>query len=117
MSKEQIRYFRTVFLEEVSMFLKTLDKKAASKILYNIDFAEHTNGPRLFKKLSGDIWEFRIKYCNLQYRLLAFWDTNGEENTLVIVTHGIIKKSNKLPLKDLLKAGQLRLHYFSDKGK
>lgn len=54
--------------------MHSIDPKAADKILWNIDLAEQTNDPRLFKKLNDDIWEFRAKYQNLQYRLLAFWD-------------------------------------------
>ena len=49
-----------------------LDIKAVRKLFYNIDLAERTNDPRLFKKLQGDIWEFRTNYAGLQIRLLAF---------------------------------------------
>lgn len=57
-----MRYFETVFLEEAVDFLSSLDKKSATKIIYNIDLAEQTNDPRLLKKLSGEIWEFRVRY-------------------------------------------------------
>jgi phage-related protein len=54
----------------------------------------------LFKKLEGtEIWEFRTLYNNIKYRLLAFWDT--EEETLVIATHGFIKKTQKTPAKEI----------------
>jgi hypothetical protein len=41
-------------------------------VFYNIDLAEQTNDPKLFKKLKNDIWEFRTLYAGLQIRLLAF---------------------------------------------
>jgi len=36
---------------------------------------------------------------------------------LVIASHGIIKKSNKMPLKEIDKAIQLRQKYFNTKFK
>jgi phage-related protein len=107
------RYFRTVFFEEVRLFMKSIDRKAAEKILWNIDLAEQTNDPRLFKKLTEDIWEFRTKYQNLQYRLLAFWDKTQPDDTLVIATHGIIKKTDKMPVKEIEKTKAIRKQYFN----
>lgn len=115
MGGQRQRYFRTVFYEEVRVFMKLIDGKAASKIIWNIDLAEQTNDPRLFKKLTDDIWEFRTKYQNLQYRLLAFWDKTQSEDTLVLATHGIIKKTDKMPVKEIEKAKEIRKQYFSQK--
>lgn len=67
-----MRYFETKFLEEADEFIANLDLKTIKKILYNIDLAEQTNDPRLFKKLQGDIWEFRTMFAGIQIRLLAF---------------------------------------------
>jgi len=53
----------------------------------------------------------------LHYRLLAFWDKTSLDETLVITTHGLIKKRNKMPENEILKAKQLRAIYFEDKGK
>ncbi|GAA0529036.1 type II toxin-antitoxin system RelE/ParE family toxin [Chitinophaga japonensis] len=107
------RYFKTIFLEEVRAFFKELDSRAVKKILYNIDLTEQTNDPRLLKKLTSDIWEFRTKYGNLQYRLLAFWDKTDRTNTLVVATHGIIKKTDKMPGKEIVKADAIRQAYFT----
>ncbi|PQA94695.1 addiction module toxin RelE [Chryseobacterium shigense] len=106
-----MRYFNTLFLEDTVVFLSGLDQKSAAKIIYNIDLAEQTNDPRLFKKLSGEIWEFRIRYLGKQYRLLAFWDKRDKETTLVIATHGFIKKDNKVPKKEIKKAEKIRENY------
>lgn len=115
MSVRKQRFFRTEFYEEVRIFMCSIDAKAASKILWNIDLAEQTNDPRLFKKLTEDIWEFRTKYQNLQYRLLAFWDKTQSEDTLVLATHGIIKKTDKMPTKEIERAKEIRKQYFSQK--
>lgn len=115
MSVRKQRFFRTEFYEEVRIFMRSIDAKAASKILWNIDLAEQTNDPRLFKKLTEDIWEFRTKYQNLQYRLLAFWDKTQSEDTLVLATHGIIKKTDKMPTKEIERAKEIKKQYFSQK--
>ncbi|KFF09248.1 type II toxin-antitoxin system RelE/ParE family toxin [Chryseobacterium luteum] len=107
-----MRYFETVFLEEAVDFLSGLDKKSAAKIIYNIDLAEQTNDPRLLKKLSGEIWEFRVRYSGKQYRLLAFWDKRDKENTLVVAGHGFIKKDKKAPKKEIERAEKIRENYF-----
>lgn len=117
MQLQRQRFFKTEFYEEVRAFMRSIDPKAADKILWNIDHAEQTNDPRLFKKLSDDIWEFRTKYQNLQYRLFAFWDKTQPQETLVFATHGIIKKSQKTPLKEIDKAKDIRKQYFSQKKK
>ena len=109
-----MRYFETRFLEEANEFLAGLDNKSAAKVIYNIDLAEQTNDPRLFKKLQDEIWEFRTRYGGKQIRLLAFWDKTGNKETLVIATHGFIKKVDKVPAKEIERAERLRKKYFEE---
>jgi phage-related protein len=110
-----MRYFETRFLDEVNEFLAQLDPKTVKKIFYNIDLAEQTNDPRLFKKLQSDIWEFRTKFAGLHIRLLAFWDKSDNKETLVIATHGIVKKVDKVPEKEIERAVRLKMNYFERK--
>ncbi|MEO6950008.1 MAG: type II toxin-antitoxin system RelE/ParE family toxin [Ginsengibacter sp.] len=117
MSDNPIRYFKTEFLPEVKEFLKTVDNKAVAKIFWNLDLAERTNDPKLFKKLTHDVWEFRTLYQGLQYRLLAFWDKTNTTQTLVIATHGIIKKRDKMSGKEIEKTETIRKNYFNQKKK
>lgn len=112
-----MRYFDTRFLEEADEFIVALKLKTVKKILYNIDLAEQTNDPRLFKKLKKDIWEFRTKYEGLQIRLLAFWDKTDNKKTLVIATHGFIKKVDKVPANEIERAVRIRERYFDKKTK
>lgn len=68
----------------------------------------------LFKKLeNSDIWEFRTLFQEVAYRLFSFWDTESE--TLVVATHGIIKKTQKTPTKEITKAEEIRKKYFEAK--
>lgn len=110
-----MRYFETKFLDEADEFIARLDLKAVRKIIYNIDIAEQTNDPRLFKKLQSDIWEFRTKYAGLQIRLLAFWDKTDNKATLVFATHGFVKKVDKVPSNEIERAVRIRDKYFNNK--
>lgn len=105
--------FEVIFLEQAIEFVENMDSKSRNKIYYNIDKAKMINDPKLFKKLEGEIWEFRTKYKGLQYRLFAFWDKTAKTETLVISTHGIIKKVNKVPKSEIEKAEKIRLEYFT----
>ena len=110
-----MRYFETKFLDEADEFISGLDPKTIKKIFYNIDLAEQTNDAKLFKKLQNDIWEFRIRFAGLQIRLLAFWDKTNNKETLVIATHGFIKKIDKVPANEINRAIRLKEKYFNSK--
>ena len=109
-----MRFFETRFMEEANEFLSELDLKTIKKIFYNIELSEQTNDPRLFKKLKNDIWEFRTNYAGLQIRLLAFWDKSDNKKTLVIASHGFIKKIDKVPVNEIYRAEKLREKYFQN---
>lgn len=107
--------FEVIFLEQALDFLLNLDLKTRKKIYYNIDKAKLGLDPKLFKKLTDDIWEFRTLYKGTQYRLFAFWDKSETSNTFVLSTHGIVKKVHKVPKVEIEKAKQIRKDYFEQK--
>ena len=109
------KYFEILFLDEAFEFLSGLERKQYEKILYNIRKSQVELDPELFKKLSDDIWEFRTLYQGLQYRLLAFWDKTSTINTLVVSTHGFVKKRSKVPDKEIQKAVNIRTKYLAAK--
>jgi phage-related protein len=109
------KLFEIIFLEEAFEFLRNLEKKHYEKILFNIRKSQIKHDPELFKKLNQEIWEFRTLYQGSQYRFLAFWDKTNSENTLVIATHGFIKKQSKVPGNEVQRAKNIRLNYFEDK--
>ena len=108
--------FKVEFLEEAAEFLDSLDEKVRDKIIYNITKAQFSNNKELFKKLTDEIWEFRTLFNKTHYRLFAFWDKSEKTETVVISTHGLIKKTDKTPQSDLDKAERLRKRYFYLKG-
>ena len=104
--------FEVLFMDEARTFLAGLDVKARSKIIFNIDRAKFHNDRELFKKLTDEIWEFRTFHKRTHYRLFAFWDKTDRQDTLVISTHGVVKKTGKTPSKEITKAETLRIKYF-----
>lgn len=109
--------FEVKLLEEAFEFIKNQNDKVQDKIFYNIRKAQILNDPKLFKKLNQNIWEFRNKYAGLQYRVLAFWDKENNQMTLVCGTHGFVKKTDKVSPKEIEKAEQIRTEYFERKKK
>ena len=112
-----LTYFETRFLYEAEKFIATLDKKVVMKLLYNIDLAQQTHDPRLFKKLNKNIWEFRLRHDGMQIRLLAFWDKTSHEKAIVFATHGFIKKVDKVPANEITRAENIMKKYFEEKRK
>ena len=112
-----MKKFEVIFLTEAREFLLKLDIKSRDKVIFNIDKAKIKTDNELFKKLKGEIWEFRTLFNKTHYRIFAFWDKDDKEQTLVLTTHGIIKKTDKTPEKEIEKAEQIRLKYIELKNK
>ena len=109
--------FEIELLPEAIEFLNGLDNKAREKIYYNIKKSQFAVDNELFKKLTNFIWEFRTLYNSKAYRLFAFWDKTAEQEVLVIATHGILKKTQKTPPKEIKKADEIRKQYQISKHK
>ena len=109
-----IKQFSVLLLKSATDFVLGLDKKSQTKIYYVLDKASFLNDPSLFKKLQDEIWEFSVNHKTLQIRLLAFWDKRDGNKTLVISTHGFIKKTSKVPKSEVEKAMNDMKRYFEN---
>ncbi len=109
--------FDIELLPEATEFLETLDDKTREKIYYNIRKVQFVNDNELFKKLTDFIWEFRTLYNSKAYQLFSFWDKFDGKETLVVATHGILKKTQKTPPKEIKKADEIRKQYLNNKTK
>jgi phage-related protein len=107
--------FEVELLPDAVDFLEKLDNKAREKVYYNIKKAQFVNDNELFKKLNECIWEFRTLYSGQAYRLFSFWDNVDGKETLVIATHGILKKTQKTPSKEIKRAEEIRKQYLINK--
>ena len=109
--------FVVELLPDAVEFLENLDNKTREKVYYNIKKAQFVNDNELFKKLNESIWEFRTLYNGMAYRLFAFWDNADGKETLVVATHGILKKTQKTPSKEIKRAEEVRKQYLISKSK
>lgn len=107
--------FRLITLREATAFIEALPDKAREKVFYNIRKIQGgVKDKELFKKLGDtDIWEFRTVYQGMSYRLFAFWDKDTD--TLVVATHGLIKKTQKTPQGEIGRAIAIMKEYFNNK--
>ena len=101
--------FEVLLSKEAKTFIKSLDIKLQKKIAYNIQKSREINDQKILKKLTDEIWEFRTRYDKRQIRLLAFWDPKLK--SLIICTHGFIKKTQKTPKSEIKKAIEFRKKY------
>lgn len=94
-------------------FVRSLPEKARKKVAFNIRKVEGGEMDKdLFKKLNDDIWELRTSYNGMCYRLLAFWD--NERRALIVATHGFVKKTWKVPQKEIDRAEAIMKQYYSN---
>ena len=110
---ENGKLFEVAYMPEVKEFLDSLPTQARDKIVYNVGKVQRGFiSSDLFKKLEGgsDLWEFRTLFNGLQYRLLVFWDM--KQNKVVVATHGFVKKTWKVPAKEIARAEALRKKYY-----
>ena len=109
--------FDIELLSDAVDFLEQLEEKARDKVYYNMKKAQFVKDNELFKKLNEWIWEFRTLYNGKSYRLFSFWDKTDGHERLVVATHGILKKTQKTPTKEIDKAEEIRKQYLENKSK
>ena len=98
----------------VEEFLDRLSDNDVQKILAVLHLVEslHIIPDKFFRKLANsEIWECRIKWQSNIYRIFCFFD----KGNLVVLTHGIQKKSRKTPAKEIKKAESYRQDYLERK--
>lgn len=109
-----IKPIELILLPEAEEFVEKMNISSKKKLFYAIRKTKSGLIGDWFKKLknSYNIFEFRIKDNNFYIRLFAFWDNTGDIDTLVVCTHGLIKKTNKTPRQDIEKANKIKRDYF-----
>ncbi|MBI3584788.1 MAG: type II toxin-antitoxin system RelE/ParE family toxin [Nitrospinae bacterium] len=101
----------------VKDFLDSLPGKAAQKVTWVLKLLEDLNmiPSSYFKKLIGseEIWECRIQFGSNAYRIFCFFTANS----MVVLTHGFIKKSQKAPRNEIERAEAYRKDFLKRRGK
>jgi len=115
MAREIIFYETETGKIPVKDFLDSLSITVVKKIFWTFRLIKDNDivPKTYFKKLenSDGIWEIRIKYGSDIYRIFSFWD----KNNLIVLTHGLIKKTQKTPQKDINQALSYKKDYFRRK--
>ena len=103
-------------LKDASDYFFAQNEKVQKKLLLAFEKTEIGHKGDWFEKLKNTdgIYEFRQSDHQKFYRVFAFWDSEDKE-TLIVATHGIDKKSNKTPPKEIKKAEQIKKNYFETK--
>jgi phage-related protein len=101
----------------VEEFLDGLGPKQAQKVAWVLKLVKELPlVPRQFlKKLEGadELWEVRSEFGGDAFRLLGFWDAGS----LIILTNGFAKKTQKTPSREIELAGQRRRDYLNRKAR
>lgn len=95
----------------VQDFLDSLPGKVAQKVAWVLTLLEDMEvvPSTYFKKLvdTEEIWECRIQIASNAYRIFCFF----ERNSVIILTHGFAKKTQKTPQKEIERAEAYRRDY------
>jgi len=95
----------------VQEFLDSLSGKTAQKVTWVLSLVEDLDvvPSTYFKKLvsTEEIWECRIQLGSNAYRIFCFFDGNS----VVVLTHGLIKKTQKTPQREIERAETYRKDY------
>ncbi|NCO74714.1 MAG: type II toxin-antitoxin system RelE/ParE family toxin [Cyanobacteria bacterium] len=95
----------------VEDFLDSLSAKQAQKVIWVLKLVTELESIpiKYFKKLvnTDDIWEIRIQLDNNIFRLLGFF----QDNNLIILTNGFIKKTQKTPSQEIKLAEKRKKDY------
>lgn len=104
-------------MDDAEEYLAKVNTKMQQKIVRDIQKTEIGIKGKWYKKLAGSdgIFEFKESDHQFWYRILAFWDKTGKEETLILCTHGFNKKSDKTPPKEIKQAERIKNQYFENK--
>jgi phage-related protein len=100
------------FVKDFILSLPVKIQREIAKILKLLEEVEILSEP-YFKKLknSEGIWEVRKRFGSNSYRIFFFFD----QDYIVILTHGFIKKRQKTPREEIRRAEKLRKDYLRRK--
>jgi len=97
-----------------SEFMKSLDEKMRAKLARSISALENTGSAlrEPYSKPLGDgIFELRAQIGNNISRVLFFFMIGNR----AIITHGFVKKTEKTPISEIVRAKKYRTEYLNRK--
>ncbi len=112
--RREVRFYQTTDGHcPVQVFIDGLSGKAAKKVTWVLSLLEELEAvPAIyFKKLvnADEIWEVRVSVASDTFRIFCFF----EGRDIVVLTHGLVKKTRKTPAGDIKRAESYRREYFT----
>ena len=112
--KRDVRFYHTDDGRcPVREFIDSLPGKAAQKVVWTLSLLEEldTLPAAYFKKLvnTDDIWEVRVSLGSDAYRIFCFF----AGNSIVVLTHGLVKKTQKTPHREIERAEAYKREYLA----
>jgi len=112
--RRTITFYKTVDGNcPVEEFLDSLPGKVVQKIVWVLKLIEDLDRvpSSYLKKLPGteEIWECRAQFGSNIYRIFGFIPRHSE----MILTHGYVKKTNKIPVAEIERAEAYRREYLT----
>ena len=95
-------------------FIRSLDEIARKQIvrsIHNLEKEGNLLGMPDSRHLTEDLFELRIRDRSNAYRMIYFYDK--DEDKLIIVTSGFVKKTQKTPPEEIERAKSYRDDYRS----
>ena len=89
--------------------LSAQDRVRVNRAIARLEAYGHTLGMPYIELLRDGIWELRVRVGRVRYRLFFFF--HGA--SLIVLTHGIIKKSGQVADSEIEKALEYRADYVS----
>jgi len=109
--REIIFYHTASGASPVGAFLDSLTSKQAQKVAWVMQLVEELDRvpSQYFRKLvdTEDLWEIRVQMGGDLFRLLGFFDGA----TLLVLCHGLAKKTRKTPPHDIAVAERRKREY------
>lgn len=96
----------------VKEFVDSLDTKARAKVARTLDLLQQFGinlGMPYARHLEEQLWELRTQYGRNRYRIIYFLATSQA----FVMLHGFIKKSGRIPRRDMEIAKGRRDDYLS----
>jgi phage-related protein len=105
------------FGSRIETFFESLDNSTIEKIEWTINLVKQFDRVSTtylkFLKGTNSLYEIRCQWSGSSIRLLCFFD----QNNLLIIVHGFIKKTQKTPVQEINIAEKIKRDYYEKKGK
>lgn len=99
----------------IRTFLEALGDQEREKLEWTLELIrEFDRIPvKHFKHLegTGGLYEIRMEWIKLAFRIFCFFD----EGNVIVLIHGIVKKKQKTPTKEIKIAKELMRAYYEEK--